>query len=230
MATAPAHRRDPRLERPGGTRPLPSHRQPRRLSARNAYSLFVGWMKVLLPALACGLVILVVAWPHLVPEDELFGQLDFDTIVKEADSLSMVNARFSGVDENQQPFNLLAARATQTSQASEEIVLESPQADITLQDGSWITITANSGNYDRGAEQLSLDGAVNLFHDDGMEMRTELARVDLKESLAWGDQRVEGQGPAGTIESEGFQVFDKGAIIVFTGKSKAVLYPGASTE
>ena len=75
-----------------------------------------------------------------------------------------------------------------------KIELDSPQADITLQDGSWITVTANSGRFDRAAEQLSLDGDVNLFHDDGMEMRTELARVDLQESLAWGDQPVEGQG------------------------------------
>ncbi len=187
-------------------------------------------MKVILPATALGLVILVIAWPHLVPDDDLFDPGGFKNIVQEASNLSMARARFSGVDENEQPFNLSADRATQSHKDSEEIDLVSPQADITLTDGTWITLTALSGQFDRAEELLQLDGAVNLFHDDGFELRTELARVDLKEGLAWGDQTVEGQGPAGVINAEGFQVFDKGAIIVFTGKSKAVLFAKGATD
>ena len=82
--------------------PPPTYRQPPRFSARNAYSLFVGWMKIILPATACALVVLVVAWPHLVPDQALLDGLEFEDIVKQADSLAMINARFSGVDEQQQ--------------------------------------------------------------------------------------------------------------------------------
>src|SRR3546814_7980322 len=41
---------------------------PPRLSGRNSYSLFVTSMKVVLPALAAGLVLLVVAWPQIMPD------------------------------------------------------------------------------------------------------------------------------------------------------------------
>ena len=38
---------------------------PPRLSGRNRYSIVVGFLKVLLPALAVALILLVVVWPEL---------------------------------------------------------------------------------------------------------------------------------------------------------------------
>ena len=75
------------------------------------------------------------------------------------------------------------------------------------------------------SDKLS-DTAVNVFHDQGFEMRSEEAHVDLDQGKIWGDMSVQGQGPAGTIESEGFRLYDRGAHIVFTGKSHLVLYQG----
>jgi hypothetical protein len=43
-----------------------------RLSGLSRYSLFVNSMKVFLPALAAALIILVVAWPQLVPDENSF--------------------------------------------------------------------------------------------------------------------------------------------------------------
>ena len=53
----------------------------RRLSRpNNGYSRFVGWMKLVLPAVAIGLLLLVVAWPRIQSGlDRLklsFGRLD----------------------------------------------------------------------------------------------------------------------------------------------------------
>ena len=70
--------------------------QPPRLSRRDRYSLFVVVMKVLLPALAAGLLLLLVAWPQLDPTNDRLG-LDFsDLSIEQPDNLSMLNARFSG--------------------------------------------------------------------------------------------------------------------------------------
>ena len=200
-------------------------RQPPRLSQRNVYSLFVHWMKFLLPALACALILLVVAWPQIAPDDKLFRVEPIKNAAQEAKNLNMINARFSGFDEKQQPFTVTADMATQRPGEQERVELQKPKADITLEDGTWLALTAKVGYYDRETEQLDLVGAVNLFHDEGFEVRTEKARVDLKSGTASGDDPVESQGPSGILTSEGFRVIDDGDTVIFTGKSKMVLYP-----
>ena len=72
---------------------------------------------------------------------------------------------------------------------------------------------------------LDLNGEVTLFHDRGFELRTQAAQVDLEAGVARGSEDVEGQGPFGNLEAEGFQVLDRGARVLFMGKSRAVLYP-----
>ena len=57
-------------------------KQPPRLSGRNGYSLFVTSMKLLLPALATGLVLLVVAWPQIIADHRGIG-LDFSKIARD---------------------------------------------------------------------------------------------------------------------------------------------------
>jgi lipopolysaccharide export system protein LptC len=94
-----------------------------------------------------------------------------------------------------------------------------------MNDGTWLALTAKVGYYDRQTELLDLVGDVNLFHDQGFEVRTEKAQVDLKGGTASGDLPVEGQGPSGTLTAEGFRAIDSGKTVIFTGKSKMILYP-----
>ncbi len=75
---------------------------------------------------------------------------------------------------------------------------------------------------------LELNGDVTLFHDQGFELRTETARFDLEAGTARGTESVEGQGPFGTLVSEGFRVLDRGERILFTGRSRAVIHPEAA--
>lgn len=212
---------------PAASAPTRTADQPPRFSGRNRYSRFVGLMKVVLPALAAALVVLVVAWPHLRIDSDRFrlgiSQFGFG----QPDNLSMVNARFNGVDEKNRPFTITADLATQSSDNQNMIALELPKADMTLQDGSWLALTARAGDYDQDREQLALNGDVNLFHDDGFELHTSSALIDLADGVARGDDPVEGQGPPGTIAGEGFEVLDKGRRIIFTGKSRLLILPEA---
>ncbi len=99
---------------------------PPRLSGRNSYSLFVSSMKLVLPALAAGLVLLVIAWPQLMPDVSRSG-LDFNKIARDhAKTLNMLNARYSGVDENNQPFNVAADLATQSPDDENVVALQHP--------------------------------------------------------------------------------------------------------
>ncbi len=188
-----------------------------------AYSRFVQLTKLLLPLIAVILVVMIVIWPHLRADSKRFS-IGFSNIeLSEAKDPSMINARYIGTDNDNQPFSVTADIAKKTDDVTQSILLELPKADITLNDGSWLVLTSQTGVYDRPTQYLELEGAVNLFHDSGYEMHTDAAGVDLSNGSAQGHTPVQGQGPFGSIESEGFRLIDKGKTIIFTGKTKAKL-------
>jgi lipopolysaccharide export system protein LptC len=207
-----------------GQRPRATGRAPR-MSMRDRYSTFVGFMKLLLPALAAALILLVIAWPEFTVDDGGFRLSVSRLAPDQADSLTMLNARFDGLDEKNRPYTLTADMATQSDSDEDLIELELPKADITLEDGAWLALTARSGKYRQKAEILDLIGSVSLFHDQGFELRTEAARLDLAKGVAEGNQPVQGQGSVGFIEAEGFRVLDRGARIIFTGKAHMIINP-----
>ena len=211
-------------------RPPGASRQPPRLSLRNRYSFFVGFMKVLLPATAAALILLVLAWPQFAIEEESFRLSVSKLAPSQAENLTMLNARFEGRDEKDQPFSVTADIATQSESDKDLVTLELPKADITLQDGAWLALTARSGEYRKDAQVLDLAGSVNLYHDKGFELRTEAARIHLDLGMAEGANPVQGQSNLGTIQAEGFKVLDRGARIIFLGRSHLVIEPQAQRE
>src|SRR3546814_15114515 len=76
-------------------------------------------------------------------------------------------------------------------------------------------------------ERLDLAGSVHLTHDKSFDIRTESATVDLQDGSAAGDSAVTGEGPSGELQAEGFRLRERGQVIVFTGKSRLLIYPDA---
>ncbi len=203
---------------------------PRRLT--QGYSRFVAMMKFLLPATAVVVILLVVLWPHLATDDLKF-RLGFAAVkLGISEEPSMVNPRYVGADEENQPYSVTADLARKLSgglsiKGVDTLELEMPKADLMMKDGTWIVLTAENGVFVRARQTLDLKGAVNLYHDSGYEFRTDLAEIDLASGAASGNAPIEGQGPFGHLTAEGFSLVDRGKTIYFTGKSKLILYPGA---
>jgi lipopolysaccharide export system protein LptC len=142
----------------------------------------------------------------------------------------MLNARYEGLDDKDQPYLLSADQAIQSSDNKDLIDLEMPKGDISLDDGAWLAMDANEGVYNRETELLDLAGNVTLFHDNGFELRSESARIDLEAGTAEGHETTEGQGPSGSSLSEGFLVLERGDVLVFTGKSRVVIRPNEKQD
>jgi lipopolysaccharide export system protein LptC len=194
---------------------------------RVAYSRFVFIMKLVLPTVALGLIVLVVLWPQIYLGNNQFS-IGFSRFKASGGEFpSMVNARFVGTDRKNQPFTVTADLAKSTSLSSTNVELEMPKADLGMDDGSAMMLTANSGVYDQTDKTLKLQGAVNLFHDSGYEFKTAAADVDLATGTATGTKPVEGQGPFGQLHSEGFRITGDGKRLLFTGKSKLTILPAA---
>jgi lipopolysaccharide export system protein LptC len=187
------------------------------------HTRIVAWLKWVLPMVAATLVLLVGTWPELQA-----GLLRLSTSIPRIDlraarDLSMVNARYSGLDRNNRPFVLTADTARQSTAKDNLVSLEAPKADMSLENGAWVAVTALSGLYHTEPKTIDLFGDVNLFHDKGMTFRTESATVDLQAGTAEGQDHVQGHGPSGEVESEGFRILDKGDVVIFTGRANMVL-------
>jgi lipopolysaccharide export system protein LptC len=190
------------------------------------YSRFVQMMKVLLPVVAALLIILILVWPYLRSEDLRF-RLSFAALTaNQNEDPSMVNPRFLGIDKENKAYSITADLARNLAAGLSSVELEMPKADIALDDGTWLVLTAKSGIFRQAKKTLDLTGAVNLFHDSGYEFKSSKAAIDLQKGVASGSEAVRGHGPFGEMQGEGFRLFDKGKTIIFTGKSKLVIFPG----
>lgn len=203
----------------------------RRYRPGHGYTRFVTVMKVALPLLAAGLVALLAVWSQLNLQETRFTLGVTELAPDQIESLNMVNARFDGIDEKNRPYSVTAELVTQAGESDDTIALTQPKADITLESGAWIALTAASGEFQRKAELLQLAGDVSLFHDRGFEMRTDSAQVDLAQGVASGNRPVIGQGPAGELQAEGFRVSDDGQRIQFDGHARLlILSEGIESE
>ena len=186
---------------------------------------FVGLAKRLLPALALGLLALVVFWPEIEGNEDRSRMSFRRTAQPRPESLRVVSPRYQDVDELSRPYTI-TARAAQQLGAEQILDLEAPRGDMVLTDGGWVHVSADTGRYDRPRHHLDLAGDVTVHHDNGMVFRTQQAAVAIEEGSASGDVPVAAQGPFGTIEAEGFRLKEQGAVVVFTGKAHAVLEGG----
>lgn len=194
-----------------------------RLVLFSSYSRFVGLMKIALPAVAAGLVGLIVVWPKLTTRNDLFETAFANINLKTVDTLTMTKPRYFGTDEKNLPFTVTADVGTQVDPQSLVVSLENPVADLTRKDGGGMVLNSDLGFFRQKDGTLDLMGHVDLYQDTGYELHTDSARVEVGAGNATGDQPTFGRGPSGTIEGEGFRFWDRGRIILFSGKAKAVL-------
>jgi lipopolysaccharide export system protein LptC len=139
-------------------------------------------------------------------------------------TIEPVPAADSDADTNDAGHPPAAQAAAAAAKAEDVINLQKLIADMTLTDGTWVALTADNGVYHRDDGTMDLSGNVTLFHDTGLSFQTDAATVDLKNDGARGDQLVEGQNADGEINSEGFEIKDRGQTILFTGRAYLKLF------
>ena len=220
--------------RPAPVPPAPEDAAPQRRSfavARDRlgrfdprYSRFVGLLKLVLPLTALLLVVLVVMWPQFQPDKQpvRIGYAEMET--QGATTGRMSQPRFTALDEENQFYTVTAVQARQPDPKGDVVILDKPAADVALKDGSWLAVNAESGVFRQEERTLMLEGGVILFHDDGYELRTKTAFVDLDKGTAQGDAPVAGQGPVGLLTAEGFRIDRDKEIVFFTGKSRMTIF------
>jgi lipopolysaccharide export system protein LptC len=187
----------------------------------NRHSRRVALLKLALPAIGVSLLLLVVAWPRVAP---LFDRLRFAAIdLREARELRMINPRYAGTDRDGRPFVITAAVGRQVPQRDDVMSLDQPVANVQSHNGAKVVITSDSGVYQTQTQFLDMFGKVTVTHENGSQFVTSSARLDAANDAAEGHAPVEGHGPQGDVTGQGFQILDKGDIVIFTGASNLLL-------
>lgn len=187
----------------------------------NRHSRRVAMMRLALPAAGIFLLLLVAVWPRVAP---LFDRFRFAAIdLHEARELRMMNPRYAGTDRSGHPFIITAAIGRQVPGRDDVMALDQPRADLKSHNGANVVVTADSGVYQSNTQFLDLLGHVTLTHENGTQIVTASARLDAANNAAEGHDPVEGHGPSGDLKAEGFQIIDKGDIVIFTGNSSLLL-------
>jgi lipopolysaccharide export system protein LptC len=217
---------------------------PRRVFKRKRRKGLILALKIVLPLIAVSCVAYIVIWsrqvPRVIPSD-VVANVD----QQKTSDVTVKKVQYNGVDANNRPFSITAASAMQpqkpvptgaesqaaappTGAAAERgdvVNLKQLIADMTMNDGAWVAVSADDGVYHRDAGTVDLSGNVTLFHDTGLMFETDAATIDLKNDTASGNQPIEGQNPDGQLAAQGFEVRDDGRTIIFTGRAYLKLLP-----
>lgn len=201
-----------------------SGRPQSRLSAfGTGYSRFVRVSKIVLPLIAFALIFVVFARLSGEPKQAQMAERPPEEKTTPG-QVEMIKARYEGVDEQGRRYTLTAQRATRDMKAAQAVMLEKPEADLSLKDGGWISVRAAKGRFDNKAEKLALAGGVAVFHDSGYEMHLQNVAVDMAARHAVSRLPVKGQGPLGVIEAANIDILRAGELIVFGGPAKLKLH------
>ena len=191
------------------------------------YSRFVTVMKWLLPCLAMALTGLVVIWPEMreapIPEQSNVPE-------EEMGAGQMASPRFGGVDNRNQPYSVSGQSAYPHPELAEIMVIERPEAEITLEAGAWLALIAERGLLDNTAGTIKLEGGVDLFRDDGYTFAADEVEIDLRTRLAWGHTPVSVHGPSGEIAAAGFRIEDGGRRVAFVGPARLFMRGAGGRE
>jgi lipopolysaccharide export system protein LptC len=189
---------------------------PSLFSPHYGYTRLVRRLRIALPVAALFLLAIVIVWPHFDPAQAPKRHQD-------AAPPAMSNSHFSGIDKKNRPYTVTADKAQQQASDRNDINMENPLAELTLQNHGWVALRADHGQYREDPGLITLQGNVHLYEDQGYEMNSSEAAVDLDQGIAWSDKPTEGQGPRGTIHAAGFRMRDEDNSIVFTGPGTLVL-------
>lgn len=174
------------------------------------YTRFVGIMKRALPMAAATLLAAVLAYslqPRMQNSKNM--AITFRNFHIFNNDLMMTKPRLTGVDGNGKPYVVTAEDAIQDPHDSKRAQLHKVEADMTLKTGEWVNLTATRGQLDEGKQFLKLAGVIDVYSDNGYEVHTSAANIDLATGGVVGKKYVRGLGPFGTFYADSFAI-DRG--------------------
>jgi LPS export ABC transporter protein LptC len=135
--------------------------------------------------------------------------------------VTVSQSRFTGFDKQQQPFTVTAKNAVQHEEDKNKVRLVEVEAQLKRKTGETVAIKSEKALYDATSRTIDLNGNVIIVSADGFVAKMDEARVSIDEHRLRSDVPVEVVAPSGVIHSNGIEIIDDGARILFFNRVKA---------
>jgi lipopolysaccharide export system protein LptC len=201
-----------------------SHIERRRARPRlSRASRSLAWFSF---AAAAAMVILLAYQAGTLPSFRVGSQARDDMATgsittRSNNEVTVSQSRFTGFDKEQQPFTVTARNASQDQNDKNRVQLEDVEAQLKRKTGTNVAIRSQNAQYDAKSKTIELEGNVTIVSEDGFVAKMEKANVNIGEHRLRSDVPVEVVSPSGVIRSNGMEIIDDGARILFFNRVKA---------
>lgn len=180
------------------------------------YSRFVVLAKRVL-SLGAFLIVAAVLAFFFVARAPHNTRLTFEKLGRIENDLSMVHPRLTGADAKGNPFVITAEVAVQDADNPKRATLRNIEADLTLDDKTWLNVHAGAGTVDMETGQMTMTGGIDLFTDNGYMLHIDHASMNLRSNTIRSDADVAGHGPDGSLHADSFYVDRNSGLLTLDG-------------
>ncbi len=176
---------------------------------------FVRVLKVALPA-SVGVIAAIFLTLPLADQPEVSFILDKKDVATAPERMKIEAARYTGTDDEGQPFELKANRAVQQSSDVPVVDIAGVMARLGLRQGP-ATVQALRGRYDLDRQQVAVNGPVRVGGPEGEQLLTRDVLVDLKSRQVRSTGPISGRMPVGSFSARSLSADLGTRQVVLTG-------------
>lgn len=148
--------------------------------------------------------------------------------VPNPDQITATDSTVSGIDRENQPYDVTAVRGWQDDINPTLVHLETVEGHFRRPSGAEYTIRSSTGTYDTKLKSLELAGNVVIVQNDRFTARMDKAHVDVEEKKLTSDTAVDVSFANGSVRSNGIEISGDGTRILFLNGVKAVFNSGSA--
>ena len=186
------------------------------------YSVFIKSLKYILVFFSILILILVIYNNNPIERQKVYNDFSYEEIDFQSFKQVLHKPTFIGIDKKNQPFKVMANKATRLKLEPNIFNLEKPTGEINSGKDKFF-LSGDKGIFNKNVDQLKVKGNVKFNDGENMTFTTSEMYFDFKKEVLSGNKRVNGKKNNSVIISEGFQIFNNGEQIFFTGKTKLKL-------
>lgn len=171
-------------------------------------------LRVLLPGLIVAIVLLVVVWvivQSVLNSLNVYGANTTD--------IRMLNPLYTDRGDDGSRYTLRGVEAIRRGNTP-VITLTAPRVDIRSENASTSQLEAATGIYNNDDRTMTFKKDVVVNSSQEFTLKTQDARIDLKNSTVTGNSYVEGEWANGDIQAQSFRIEDNGNRVHFNGKGE----------
>jgi lipopolysaccharide export system protein LptC len=135
--------------------------------------------------------------------------------------MTVSQSRFTGFDREQRPFSVTAKNAVQDENDASKVRLVEVAAEMKRKSGQDVSISSQRALYDADSKTIALQGQVTITSADGFVAKMDKAQVNIEKHWLRSETPVEVVYANGVIRSNGMEIVDDGARILFFNRVKA---------